>query len=71
MYTEDPKMHTYHDAIHDRTGNKVVQYAAILYPGSYKSYSRGEIEALPAYPGNEAKLQQRLYPVLENALTVV
>ncbi|MEQ9486106.1 DUF2357 domain-containing protein [Coleofasciculus sp. F4-SAH-05] len=65
------KMHTYHDAIHDRTGNQVVQYAAILYPGSYKSYSGGEIEALPAYPGNEAKLQQHLYPVLENALTVV
>lgn len=53
------------------TGNQVVQYAAILYPGSYQSYSGGEIEVLPAYPGNEAKLQQHLYPVLDKALTVV
>lgn len=64
------KMHTYHDAIQDSQGIQVVQYAAILYPGSYESYSNGELEALPAYPGTEVKLKQHLHRVLVKALEV-
>lgn len=63
------KMHTYHDAIQNSEGKQVVCYAAILYPGSFHSYSRKEIEALPAYPGAEAELQKHLRRVLEKALT--
>lgn len=64
------KMHTYHDAIQDSEGRQVVRYAAILYPGSFKSYSNREIEALPAYPGAEAELQERLRRVLDKALDI-
>ncbi|MBD2005554.1 MULTISPECIES: DUF2357 domain-containing protein [Cyanophyceae] len=64
------KMHTYHDAIQDNKGEQVVCYAAILYPGSFHSYSREEIEALPAYPGAEAELQKHLRRVLVEALNV-
>ncbi|HEY9608045.1 DUF2357 domain-containing protein [Allocoleopsis sp.] len=63
------KMHTYHDAIQNSEGRQVVCYAAILYPGSFHSYSRKEIEALPAYPGAEAELQKHLRRVLDKALT--
>ncbi len=64
------KMHTYHDAIQDNEGRQVVHHAAILYPGSFKSYSREEIEALAAYPGAEAELQKHLRRVLIKALHV-
>ncbi|NER20297.1 MAG: DUF2357 domain-containing protein [Symploca sp. SIO1C2] len=63
------KMHTYHDAIQDNKGRQVVCYAAILYPGAFESYSREEIEALPAYPGCEAELQEHLRRVLDKALS--
>ncbi len=64
------KMHTYHDAIQDKDSRQVVHYAAIVYPGSFKSYSREEIEALPAYPGREAELQEHLRRVLDKALDI-
>ena len=63
------KMHTYHDAIQENKGRQIVCYAAILYPGSFQSYSREEIEALPAYPGAEAELQKHLRRLLDKALT--
>lgn len=64
------KMHTYHDAIQNSEGRQVVCYAAILYPGSFHSYSREEIEALPAYPSAEAELQEHLRRILDKALNV-
>lgn len=64
------KMHAYHDAIQDRKGRQVVQYAAILYLGSFQSYSNEEIEALPAHPGSEAKLQEHLHRLLDKALDI-
>ncbi|MDZ8223454.1 DUF2357 domain-containing protein [Nostoc sp. ChiVER01] len=64
------KMHTYHDAIQNREGRQVVNYAAIIYPGSYVSHSNAEIEALPAYPGAESILQEHLRRVLNKALEV-
>jgi predicted component of viral defense system (DUF524 family) len=65
------KMHTYRDAIRvrGREEMQVVSYAAILYPGSYESYTEG-LEALPAYPGREAELQEHLCRVLDKALDV-
>jgi hypothetical protein len=63
------KMHVYHHDIRNREGRRVVRYTAILYPGSFKSYPKAEIEALPAYPGREAELQEHLRRVLDKALT--
>ncbi len=63
------KMHVYHHDIRNREGRRVVRYAAILYPGSFKSYPKAGIEALPAYPGREAELQEHLRRVLDKALT--
>ncbi|MBN4002228.1 nuclease domain-containing protein [Nostoc sp. LPT] len=62
------KMHTYCNAIRDNEGQQVVNYAAILYPGSYISYQDGQIEALPAYPGVEAELRTHLHRILSKAL---
>ncbi|MFW9260401.1 DUF2357 domain-containing protein [Nostoc sp. CALU 546] len=62
------KMHTYCHAIRDNEGQQVVNYAAILYPGSYISYQDAQIEALPAYPGVEAKLKTHLHRILSKAL---
>ncbi|AUT00505.1 hypothetical protein CLI64_08945 [Nostoc sp. CENA543] len=62
------KMHAYSHAIRDRDGRQVVNYAAILYPGSYMPYPKAEIEALPAYPGNEAELRTHLHRILTQAL---
>ncbi|MGA9381226.1 MAG: DUF2357 domain-containing protein [Phormidium sp.] len=64
------KMHTYHDAIYDNNNKQVVCYAAILYPGTYMTYSNREIEALPAYPGKETELKEHLYRILNKALNV-
>ncbi|GET38046.1 DUF2357 domain-containing protein [Microseira wollei] len=63
------KMHTYRDAIRDSKGRRVVQYAAILYPGAYKSYTEG-LQALSAYPGFETELQEHLRRVLDEALDI-
>lgn len=61
------KMHAYRDAIRDREQQRVVQYAAILYPGPDQFYGDG-IEALQAYPGMETSLQERLQSILVTAL---
>lgn len=65
------KMHAYRDAIVDKKGNRVVCYAAILYPGSFMSDSRAEVQALPAYPGKETELKQHLGRILDKALNVL
>jgi predicted component of viral defense system (DUF524 family) len=61
------KMHAYRDAIRNDQGNHVVSYAGILYPGPYMEYSQG-LEALPAYPGREDALRDRLRVVCQQAL---
>ncbi len=61
------KMHAYRDAIRDTGGRRVVCSAAILYPGPAVRYADG-IEALPASPGSEQALQDRLRNILEMAL---
>ncbi|MBD2502092.1 hypothetical protein H6G83_15980 [Anabaena azotica FACHB-119] len=62
------KMHAYSHAIRDSKGRQVVNYAAILYPGTHKTYPNAQIEALPAYPGNEAELRTHLRRILTQAL---
>jgi predicted component of viral defense system (DUF524 family) len=42
-------MHAYRDAIRDEQGHRVVQYAAILYPGPTVTYTRN-LEAIEADP---------------------
>lgn len=44
------RMHAYSHAIRSESGEFVVQYAAILYPGPPVEFDTREIEALPALP---------------------
>lgn len=62
------KMHAYSDAIRDSKRRQVVNYAAILYPGTHITYSNTQIEALRAYPGNEDELRTNLHRILSKAL---
>lgn len=64
------KMHAYRDAIRDDTDQRVVQFAAILYPGPEVRYGSG-IEALRALPGHDEVLRNRLWVVLNKALVPV
>ena len=61
------KMHAYRDAIRDGEQQRIVQYAAILYPGKHIYYGEG-IEALEAYPGSELSLEGRLRDLFAVAL---
>jgi predicted component of viral defense system (DUF524 family) len=60
-------MHAYRDAIRDEDENRVVRYAAILYPGPETRYGDG-IEALSARPLQPLELQDRVRAVLREAL---
>ncbi len=61
------KMHAYRDTIRDQKQRRVVQYAAILYPGTYQRYG-DNIEALQAYPGQEQPLEERLRAIFSVTL---
>lgn len=61
------KMHAYRDAIRDADGRRVVQYAAILYPGETRSFE-GTIEALGAKHSSAVTLDERLHEVFVGAL---
>jgi len=61
------KMHAYRDAIRCDNERRIVQYAAIMYPGKHMYYSEG-IEALQAYPGEEQQLEERLRNIFLAAL---
>jgi hypothetical protein len=61
------KMHAYRDAIRDRQGNRVAEYAAILYPGETVKFDGG-VAALRAYPGASQDLQQDLQGIIHEAL---
>ncbi len=62
------KMHAYRDAIRGRTGERVVRYAAILYPGATETFSSG-LEAITARPGQTDLLQRRVGRVMRRALS--
>ena len=60
------KMHAYRDAIQlDR--RRVVDFAAILYPGPAVSYGT-EVAALPAYPTRADELDESLHTVIHSHL---
>lgn len=61
------KMHSYRDAIRDSELRRVVQYAAILYPGKECRYA-DDIEALHANPLSSSHLTARVREVLMEAL---
>jgi hypothetical protein len=61
------KMHSYRDAIRGVGGVRVVQYAAILYPGNYVQYDDG-LEALPTNPLSVGLLHNYLRQVFESAM---
>jgi hypothetical protein len=60
-------MHAYRDAIRDEQGRRVVEYAAILYPGPAVYHYEG-LEALQAVPGLDRGLETRLGEVFVAAL---
>ena len=66
--TDIDKMHTYRDAIIGENGKPAVEYAAILYPGPSHHFG-GNIAALQAVGGREARLRVELDAVLARALT--
>jgi predicted component of viral defense system (DUF524 family) len=61
------KMHSYRDAIRGVGGERIVQYAAILYPGKYVQYDDG-LEALPTNPLSVGLLHKYLRRVFESAM---
>jgi hypothetical protein len=61
------KMHAYRDAIRDAKGQRVVRYAAILYPGQTESFSEG-LEAISARPSHEEAFRRRIRRVMQRAL---
>jgi len=66
------KMHAYRDALRGQHGERVVRYAAILYPGPEVSFSAGdhtpEIAALSANPEQPGALKASLRQIFERAL---
>lgn len=63
-------MHAYRDAIRDRDGERVVDYAAILYPGPEVRFPPG-IEALTADPSRPELLRDRVRSVLSSVIGVM
>jgi hypothetical protein len=61
------KMHAYRDAIRDASGRRVVEYAAILYPGESRRFGV-EIEAIGAVPSGASTMRDRLRSVIAVAL---
>ncbi len=65
MKEDIDKMHVYRDSlITASTGEHVVQYAAIMYPGIHMQYS-DSLAALPALPQAESQLKAALKDVFE------
>lgn len=62
------KMHAYRDAIRDRNGNRVVQFAGIIYPGPDHSF-RDDIFALCGMPGDSHRLRNAVRQIISTALT--
>lgn len=60
-------MHAYRDAIRDGSGERVVRYAAILYPGPATTYGDG-IAAISARPDDAAASETQVQRVLSEAL---
>jgi predicted component of viral defense system (DUF524 family) len=68
MKVDIDKMHAYRDAIRHESGVRVVEYAAIMYPGPEMHYEDVGIDALSAVPGDTGAMERRLETVLRAAL---
>jgi hypothetical protein len=62
------KMHAYRDSIRNEKGERVVRYAAVLYPGPRMRYGEG-LEAVRAYPGFEEDVEKQVEGLLREALS--
>jgi len=62
------KMHAYRNSIRNEEGERVVRYAAVLYPGPKMRYGEG-LEAVRAYPGSEEDVENQLEGLLREALS--
>ena len=60
-------MHAYRDAIRGGDGDRVIEYAAILYPGPTHHFGE-DVAALKAVAGREDELRMELNRVLASAL---
>ncbi|MBN2796639.1 MAG: DUF2357 domain-containing protein [Clostridia bacterium] len=60
------KMHAYSDSIRV-SGERVVEYAAIIYPGETQSYTEN-LEALKGYPGSDDELILKLKDIFRKYL---
>ena len=65
--TDIDKMHAYRDAIRGVDDVRLVEYAAILYPGPSHHFGN-DVAALEAVAGREAELRKELEAVLASAL---
>lgn len=63
-------MHAYTDAIRDGAGDRVVRYAAVLYPGRTVTFGE-QIAALRARPSERDRLQTELRAVLMSFVDAV
>ena len=61
------KMHTYRDSIRTASGEMVVEYAGILYPGDTQTFS-DDVEAIRAIPGDDAELRQHVAKVFKSQI---
>jgi len=62
-------MHAYRDAIRDGVGKRVVEHAALLYPGQTLHYGSG-LSAVQAQPETYDELRRQIGSVLADALAV-
>ena len=62
-------MHSYRDSIRGGGGERIVRYAAILYPGQTITYTAG-LAALRAQPEDPQSLEESVRSVLLPALTL-
>jgi len=70
------KMHAYRDAIRGTHGERIVELAAIVYPGQPVTFrdARGDasgVWALRGFPGESASLGAELHQALRSAMRIV
>lgn len=70
MKADLDKMHAYRDAIRDASGQRVVRYAATVYPGPTETFSKG-LEAIGARPGRTDALSTAMGRILRDAMEML
>jgi predicted component of viral defense system (DUF524 family) len=70
MKADLDKMHAYRDAIRGAGGQRVVRYAATVYPGPTETFSKG-LEAIGARPGRTDALSTAMGRILRDAMEML